>query len=65
DAVPVPIFLAGGLRVDNVGEAVRAVEPFGLDLCTGVRTAGRLDEGKLTAFLGAARRAAEEVAGGG
>lgn len=64
DAVPVPIFLAGGLGADNVAEAIRAVEPFGLDLCSGVRTAGRLDEGKLTAFLGAVRRAGEEVASG-
>ena len=64
DAVPVPVFLAGGLRADNVGEAIRAVEPFGLDLCSGVRTAGRLDEGKLTAFLGAIQRAGEEVASG-
>lgn len=62
DAVPVPVFLAGGLRADNVGEAVRAVEPFALDLCSGVRTAGRLDESKLTEFLDAVRRAAEEVA---
>ena len=64
DAVPVPVFLAGGLRADNVGEAIRAVEPFALDLCSGVRTAGRLDEEKLTAFLGAVRRAGEEVASG-
>ena len=64
DAVPVPIFLAGGLGAANVGEAIRAVQPFGLDLCSGVRTAGRLDEGKLTAFMGAVRRAAEEVASG-
>ena len=64
DAVPVPVFLAGGLLPENVGEAIRAVEPFALDLCSGVRTAGRLDEEKLRAFLGAVRRAAEEVASG-
>ena len=64
DAVPVPVFLAGGLRADNVGEAIRAVEPFALDLCSGVRTAGRLDEEKLTAFLNAVRGAGEEVASG-
>lgn len=45
-----PVFLAGGLRPDNVGEAIRAVRPFGLDVCSGVRTDGRLDEGKLAAF---------------
>jgi len=47
-----PVFLAGGLRPDNVGEAIRAVRPFGLDVCSGVRTDGRLDEGKLAAFAG-------------
>lgn len=45
-----PVFLAGGLRPDNVAEAIRQVRPFGLDLCTGVRTDGRLDAAKLAAF---------------
>lgn len=47
----VPIFLAGGLTADNVGQAIRRVRPFGLDLCTGVRTAGALDETKLGRFM--------------
>jgi phosphoribosylanthranilate isomerase len=51
EAVEVPVFLAGGLRPDNVAEAVRRVEPFGVDLCTGVRTDGRLDEDKLRRFM--------------
>ncbi|NEO83048.1 MAG: phosphoribosylanthranilate isomerase [Spirulina sp. SIO3F2] len=46
-----PVFLAGGLRSENVEEAIKTVKPFGLDLCTGVRTDGRLDEGKLKAFM--------------
>lgn len=50
-----PVFLAGGLRPDNAAEAARAVRPFGLDLCTGVRTGGKLDEAKLKAFFGALR----------
>jgi len=54
---PVPVFLAGGLRAENVGAAVRQVEPFGVDLCTGVRTDGRLDEPKLRAFVAALRAA--------
>jgi len=54
EAVDVPIFLAGGLRPENVAEAIRDVGPFGLDLCTGVRTDGALDEAKLAAFVGAA-----------
>jgi phosphoribosylanthranilate isomerase len=54
---PVPVFLAGGLNCDNVAEAVRVVSPFGLDLCSGVRTAGRLDEVKLRNFFGAVKTA--------
>jgi phosphoribosylanthranilate isomerase len=48
---PIPVFLAGGLSPANVGEAIRSVRPFGVDLCTGVRTAGVLDEGKLLQFM--------------
>jgi len=50
-AVDVPVFLAGGLRLDNVAKAIRVVRPFGVDVCTGVRTNGRLDEAKLAAFF--------------
>lgn len=48
-----PVFLAGGLRPGNAAEAWQAVQPFALDLCTGVRTGGRLDGAKLQAFFGA------------
>jgi phosphoribosylanthranilate isomerase len=48
---PVPLYLAGGLRPANVGEAIRAVRPFGIDVCSGVRTDGRLDESKLADFV--------------
>lgn len=59
DAVfPLPLWLAGGLRVHNVGEAIAAVRPHGLDLCTGVRSDGRLDAAKLDAFMQAVRAAA-------
>jgi phosphoribosylanthranilate isomerase len=53
EAVDRPVFLAGGLTPGNVAEAVRRVRPFGLDLCSGVRTDGRLDGGKLEAFIAA------------
>jgi phosphoribosylanthranilate isomerase len=53
DAVRVPVFLAGGLNSTNVAEAVAAVQPFGLDLCSGVRTDDRLDPVKLQAFFDA------------
>ena len=54
-AIDVPLFLAGGLRAENVAEAIRQVRPFGVDVCSGVRTDGRLDEGKLKAFFAAVR----------
>jgi phosphoribosylanthranilate isomerase len=46
-----PVFLAGGLRPENVGEAVSQVRPFGIDVCSGVRTNGKLDPVKLKAFV--------------
>lgn len=53
ESVPVPVFLAGGLKPENVRAAVEAVQPFGLDLCSGVRTGGRLDPYKLERFFAA------------
>ncbi len=55
EAVAVPIFLAGGLEPRNVAEAIAEVGPFGLDICSGVRTQGRLDSWKLEAFFEAIR----------
>jgi phosphoribosylanthranilate isomerase len=51
EAVDVPVYLAGGLTPDNVGEAVQRVGPFAADVCSGVRTDGGLDEEKLAAFV--------------
>lgn len=50
----VPVFLAGGLNPSNVREAIETVSPFGIDVCSGVRTAGDLDPGKLVSFFRAA-----------
>ena len=50
-AVAKPVFLAGGLDAGNVAEAMRQVRPYGLDLCSKVRTDDRLDQAKLTAFM--------------
>ncbi|WP_225410529.1 phosphoribosylanthranilate isomerase [Stigmatella hybrida] len=47
----IPVFLAGGLRPENVLEAVRQVGPYGLDICSGLRTDGRLDEDKAFRFF--------------
>ncbi len=50
-SVNVPIFLAGGLNPENVTEAIRQVGPFGVDVCSGIRTDGILDESKLAEFI--------------
>ena len=47
EAVSVPVYLAGGLNPDNITLAIEQVGPFGLDICSGVRTNGMLDEQKL------------------
>jgi phosphoribosylanthranilate isomerase len=46
-----PVFLAGGLTSENVRQAIEQVQPFGLDLCSGVRTDKKLDPKKLEAFF--------------
>ena len=51
-----PVFLAGGLKPENVREAIEQVGPFGLDVCSGVRTNGQLDEHKLAAFFAEVNR---------
>jgi phosphoribosylanthranilate isomerase len=53
-AIDIPLYLAGGLNAGNVAEAIGAVGPFALDICSGVRTDGWLDEEKLGAFMRAA-----------
>lgn len=47
----IPVFLAGGLSPDNVQQALDTVQPYGLDICSGVRTNGHLDAHKLEAFM--------------
>ena len=51
EKVTVPVFLAGGLNADNVAEGLKQVQPFGVDVCSGVRTDGKLDKCKLSAFF--------------
>ncbi len=52
-----PVFLAGGLRSENVGRAIRDVRPYGLDLCSSVRSGDRLDAAKLSGFFEAVNAA--------
>ena len=54
EAIEVPLFLAGGLKPENVAAAIREVQPFGIDVCSGLRTEGKLDPQKLAAFFRAA-----------
>ncbi|HYU44937.1 MAG TPA: phosphoribosylanthranilate isomerase [Terriglobales bacterium] len=55
ERVGIPLFLAGGLTRENVGQATEEVGPFGIDLCSGVRTDGKLDAAKLGRFFAAVR----------
>lgn len=54
-AARIPVWLAGGLRADNVAQAARCVQPFGVDLCSSVRTDDQLDAAKLDALVAALR----------
>ena len=51
--VQIPVFLAGGLNPLNAKNAIHQVGPYGLDVCSGVRTNGKLDSHKLNAFFNA------------
>lgn len=48
-----PVFLAGGLCAENIAEAIRTVQPDGVDVCSGLRTAGVLDGDKIESFFAA------------
>jgi phosphoribosylanthranilate isomerase len=56
-AVDRPVFLAGGLTPDNVAEAIRQVQPYGVDVCSGLRPHGALDRDRLHRFMAAVRDA--------
>ncbi len=53
EKISLPIFLAGGINKDNIKKAIEHVQPYGIDLCSSVRTNGQLDESKLEALFNA------------
>lgn len=53
ESIEVPLFLAGGLNPANVAAAIREAQPFGIDVCSGLRTNGHLDREKLKEFFAA------------
>lgn len=57
EKVGIPVYLAGGLKPDNVREAIETVRPFGVDVCSGIRKQGLLDEGLMNRFLEEVRAA--------
>lgn len=60
ERVHVPVYLAGGLKPENVSRAIQQVGPWAVDVCSGVRTDGFLDEQKLTRFIESAKLAGTE-----
>lgn len=56
ESVNKPVFLAGGLNAENVREAIECIHPYGVDVCSGVRTNGKLDEEKVKRFFDAVNR---------
>lgn len=51
ESVAIPVYLAGGLKPANVKDAIESVRPFGVDICSGLRTDSKLDEAKLSEYV--------------
>jgi phosphoribosylanthranilate isomerase len=51
ESISKPVFLAGGLKPENIRAAIETVKPYGVDVCSGVRSSGKLDLEKLNRFF--------------
>lgn len=56
ETISIPMFLAGGISAKNIQSAIKHVQPFGIDLCSSVRSAGNLDKEKLIKLFENIRR---------
>ncbi len=64
EKIDIPLFLAGGIGPDNVADAVRSVQPYGIDLCSGVEMQrGRRDPEKVKKLLRSFREVVDELTG--
>ena len=55
-AIRRPYFLAGGLDTENIGTVKAKLNPYGVDVSSGIETGGYKDKEKMTAFVAAARK---------
>ena len=51
ESTQTPVWLSGGLNPENIVDAIESVSPFGVDVCSGVRSDEKLDEKKLSQFV--------------